>query len=119
MRDTAAKNPSAWVAESILAEVLDEKGNYEEALLHDRRALALRPDDPAMKENVGNMLGKLGRYDEAVLLFRDVLSEQPNRAEAHASLGLALNGLGRYQEAEVHLRKAIELRRLQQVGSVR
>jgi protein O-mannosyl-transferase len=106
--DTLGKNPSAWMAESLLAEHLDEQGRTEEALEHDRRALALRPTDPELKYNVGGMLGKLGRYDEAVALLREVVVQRPNLSDAHATLGLILRELGRREESDEHLRRATD-----------
>ena len=113
---TLARNPSAWVAESLLAELRENDGRYEEALAHDRRALELNPNDPDLKNNVGTTLAQLGRYEEAVAVFKSVLAQHPDLAATHGWLAMALHSLGRDEEAEEHLRLAKEAERSQRNG---
>jgi Flp pilus assembly protein TadD len=108
-RETIKRNPSAWMAYSNLAIILEGKGQLDEALSLAQRALELQPHDPIMKHNVANMLWGNGRYDEAATLLKEVLEVRPDLAQSHSLLGMTLMTLGQYDEAEEHFRKSIQL----------
>ena len=74
-----------------------------------RRALALKPDDPDIHNNLGNAFGAQEKWEEAVTAFRHALVLRPDNALAHNNLGHVQRSMGRWDEAEASFRKAIEL----------
>lgn len=75
-----------------------------------QRALALAPDLPAGRYNLGRILHELKRYDEARQQYEAALTRSPVDAEIHSNLGVSLRALDRHEEAIVHFHRAIELR---------
>jgi tetratricopeptide (TPR) repeat protein len=59
-----------------------ESGRRREALLEFQSALALRPDDAALYERIGQVLVTRGQLDEAVRYFRQAREIDPSRLEA-------------------------------------
>ena len=74
-----------------------------------RRALALKPDDPDIYNNMGNALAAQGKPDEAVTAFGRTLALAPGSVVAHNNLGNVQRSLGLWDEAEASFRKAIAL----------
>jgi len=85
-------------------------GRLEEAAIHFRKALALRPGFKDAHQNLGVVLADLGRLDEAALSYRQALTLDPGMAEAHSNLGNVLRNLRRMDEAAACYRQAIALR---------
>ena len=81
----------------------------DEAIVQFRRALEIKPDQPAVHYNLGSVLADHGEVDEAMVHFQRALEIQPDYAEAHYRLGLALARRGRLDEALAHYQKALEL----------
>ena len=106
-RDTLAKNPACWMAQSNLGSVLLAQGNLAEAETHFRAALQLKPDSEDIHYNYGNMLGRAGRPDEAVTQFRQALQLNPTDAQAYHDLGIALYQEHRLDEAIACFRRAL------------
>jgi tetratricopeptide (TPR) repeat protein len=106
-RDTLAKNPACWMAQSNLGSVLLAQGNLAEAETHFRAALQLKPDSEDIHYNYGNMLGRAGRPDEAITQFRQALQLNPTDAQAYHDLGIALYQEHRLDEAIACFRRAL------------
>jgi serine/threonine-protein kinase len=81
----------------------------EEAVGYYRAALALRPDMPAARHNLGKALYDLRHYDEAIEEFRQAIALDPGHSLAHVNLGSAWHGKGRLEEARAEYEKALEL----------
>lgn len=106
------------LAEAALAEdEADPETHYlvamlsspESALVHLRRARAIRPDYALAELAEGRTLVVLGQNAEAERALRRTLREQPPLAQGiYTPLGTALLGLDRLSEAEEMLLKAIE-----------
>jgi len=105
-RDTLAKNPSAWIAHTNLANLVHERGNMDEAEQHYRRALELNPKCVQAIGGLGVMLGRQGRTDEAIEYFEQALSIRPE-ATQHRNLGVALAAKGKIEEAIPHFAAAV------------
>jgi tetratricopeptide (TPR) repeat protein len=106
-RDTLRKNPSAWIAHNNLGNILQARGQLDEALSHYRQALRTKPDDPRAHNNLAGVLTAQGRLAEAIEDCRAALRLQPDYAEAHCNLGIALAATGELREAIVHYRAAL------------
>lgn len=108
-RATLARNPQSWVAHLNLGEELARAGRHDEALLHARRALELKPDFPEALNNLASALTRAGRANEALPLVARALELQPRYAEAENTTGIALAALGRVEEAIARFQRAIVL----------
>ncbi|MFO1265340.1 MAG: tetratricopeptide repeat protein, partial [Rubrivivax sp.] len=64
---TEGESNSDWHA--ALADALAEVGEYDDALAHGRRALALAADNVHARYRLARLLERLGRRDEAVALY--------------------------------------------------
>ncbi|MBS0375215.1 MAG: tetratricopeptide repeat protein [Proteobacteria bacterium] len=73
------------------------------------RAVALRPEHPALRYNLGNALLRVGREAEALGCFDAVLAREPGSANAHNNRGSALKRLGRLAEARAAFARAAAL----------
>ena len=95
-RDLVKKHPQNaryWLA---LAQVLDSMGDNErvEALQASRRALALRPGEPAIELKTAVILMRLEKYLAARPLLEHVVKVQPKNTQAHVALAGAYAHLG-------------------------
>lgn len=68
------------------------RGNHPQALQAFERAATARPQDPAVRFNIGDGLYKNGKYDEAATLFRALGSDgaSPLAAPSRFNLGNSL-----------------------------
>jgi tetratricopeptide (TPR) repeat protein len=106
-RETARRNPGAWIAPNNLAELASKRGAHAEALELLRRALALGPAAPAADQIRGNLaatLGRLGRYEEALEEYRAV---HRSRGGQEVKLAQTLERLGRDDESEALYGRAL------------
>jgi len=74
-----------------------------------RHALALWPDHPGARINLGRLLHEAGAADDAEGHYRRALAARPDDAVAAFNLGVALEDLGRRQEAVEAYQRAIAL----------
>ncbi len=83
---------------------------HEEAIRFLTVAVALRPDSPGVRYNLGNALVGAGRLDEAKVAYRQAIGLKPDYAMAHFKLGWVLGQQGQLDEAIAACRRAIELK---------
>ena len=83
---------------------------HEEAIRFLTVAVALRPDSPGVRYNLGNALACAGRLDEAIVAYRQAIGLKPDYGMAHFKLGLVLGEQGQLDEAIAACRRAIELK---------
>ncbi|MFZ1917871.1 MAG: tetratricopeptide repeat protein [Terriglobales bacterium] len=109
---TAQLTRNNYVAETNLGDYLFNAGRAEEAVVHFRAALAVRPDDPLVNMNLGaydeshgNLSGAIARYQTVVLHTTDVDA----RSSAFASLGFAYRGIGQSTKARQCFEAAVSL----------
>ncbi|HEY1876545.1 MAG TPA: tetratricopeptide repeat protein, partial [Rhizomicrobium sp.] len=74
-----------------------------------RRALALKPDDADVYNNMGNALAAQDKPEDAVAAFRRALALRPGNAVAHNNLGNVQRSMGLWDDAEASFRKAAAL----------
>ena len=82
-------SPSS-VGHAELGVLLEEEGRTEEAIVHFRRALQLRPDNAYAENNWGIALGNAWRFHEAISHFQAALRIRPDYVEARNNLRLTL-----------------------------
>jgi Flp pilus assembly protein TadD len=79
----------------------------EAAVVACKQALAERPGDAALLDNLGSALLLQGRTEEAVAFYRAALARNPDFAEAHFHLGAVLSQNGQVAEGfEHYMRRA-------------
>jgi protein O-mannosyl-transferase len=72
-----------------------------------RHALAIDPNIPELRNNLGLVLVGQLRTDEAIAEYRQALGRKPDFTRAMNNLGLALLGQGRHAEAVEEFQKAL------------
>jgi len=82
---------------------------YGEALQALERAVALKPNDPVLLNNLGFIYYETGRYDDAVAYLEKTLAADPKRKEAHGNIAYAYLKLGRRADARTHFERYLEL----------
>ena len=102
------KHQFSW---KVLGAILEKSKNFSEALIANKKAVALDLQDPAAQSNLGNTFQNLGRWKEAVACYNQAIAMKPDYATAHFNLGVALKGLELLDEAVASYRKAIELKK--------
>ena len=105
---TVAVTPSAR-AHLHWGRTLIREGKPDEAILHLREALRLRPGFVFARFDLGVALEAQGDLPAAVDEYRAVLRDRPNVANVHYSLGSALHRLGRPAEAIEQYEAALRL----------
>lgn len=106
---TLSRSPSSWVAHLNLGTALDDAGRPDEAEVHLRRALELKPDFPETLNSLASVLNQLGRPAEACPLAERALELRPRFAAAHNTLGVALMALGRPAKGIASFQRALAL----------
>lgn len=106
-RATLEKNPTCWLALTILGNNVADAGNPPAALAYQKKAVALNPDSFEVQYNLGNVLGKLGRDAEAIPHYRKSLALRPNDAPVHYALGKALQVTGERDAAMTEYHRAL------------
>jgi protein O-mannosyl-transferase len=80
-------SPSS-IAHAKVGVFLEEEGRTEEAIVHFREAVRLRPDNYYAQNNWGIALGNAWRFDEALDHFEAALRIKPDYVEASRNLKL-------------------------------
>ena len=86
-RDTIAKNPSSWMAQTNLGRFMLREGRFEEAVEEYGRVFAIKPDAYRARIGRAGALVKLGREREAGADFEAALELKPDLYTAHQALG--------------------------------
>ncbi len=108
-REAVARSPEFWPAIHKLGLALGNAGMVEEARQTLRRASELRPDDPAVLNDLAVLDLREGRVAEASGELQRALQIDPDLSEGHRNLGLARLRLGDRVQGEASLREAIRL----------
>src|SRR5262249_4737818 len=83
--------------------------DYGEVVRYLTAAVALRPQSPGARLNLGNALSRKGEAVEAIACYRQAITLDPKYAMAHTNLGIALGRKGEVDEAIACYRRALEL----------
>jgi tetratricopeptide (TPR) repeat protein len=82
--------------------------HYKEAISLYRKALAINPNVPAVRRDLGLALFKSGNLHDAIQEFNRLLKDQPNDFQLITLAGMAHYGLAEYEEAVPYLKDAAE-----------
>lgn len=86
----------------------DSTDRYEEAMGYIKKALEIRPDDPAILDSMGWVNYRLGNYAEAERYLRKALAILED-AEIASHLGEVLWARGQQEDAKKTVRDALEI----------
>jgi predicted O-linked N-acetylglucosamine transferase (SPINDLY family) len=103
-RRTIGLSPSVWGAYLNLANLLYQRGEFQDALSIAEPAIRIS-DDPKLLLNLAVYQEKCGKYFDSLKSLEKVLEADPNSAAAFLNLGNALLFLGMPQEAVKAYRK--------------
>jgi tetratricopeptide (TPR) repeat protein len=104
-RDTLVKNPNASMAHINLGNILDRRGDWNEAIPHFRAVIQADPPEPDLTVvarayyNLGNTLGRQGKIDEAIEAYQESLRVDPRYYNAYHGLGWAFQRQDRVDES--------------------
>jgi predicted Zn-dependent protease len=99
--------PESVELHQLRAEIASGQGQHMEAVKEWQAALALKPDNTALKRELTISLFLAGNYPAALDRARGLLQEQPRSAELEFIAGDCLLRLERPEEAEGRLRAAL------------
>jgi len=109
-RRLTARFPQHGFGWKVLGACLKQQGLLEDAIEPMQKAIASRPADAEVHNNLGVVLKDMGRLSDAEDSIRRALELKPDYAEAHKNLGNILMENGRLSEAEASYRRALDLR---------
>ena len=108
-RHEVEKAPSIFEAHYNLGEMLQRRGEMDEAIVQFQAATSIRPNDPVANNALGGALLAKGDIDGAVQHFNLALKSQPDYFDAHYNLGNALASRGKFQGAAEQFGEAVRL----------
>lgn len=88
LKQAIEKNPKDAEALTRLANFFQDAHKWDQAAEYYKRALAVRPDDVAVRTDMGSCLRELGRPDEAIQEFRKSLETDPKHWQTWLNLGI-------------------------------
>ncbi len=107
LRRTLELKPASGPANSKLARLLTDRGEYAQALSYARMAVKQMNGDAALHNTLGHILHCLGRPDAAIDSFEKAAQFQPDWHIAWHNLGRACSDAGDAERAVEMYRKAI------------
>lgn len=107
-REASDKAPGSFLPRTVLGEMLNEAGRYEEAVEAHRAALRLRPKDPLAHLKLGLSLAALGRIDEATATFEQLRAIDPQSPIVSTGLGAVAMLAGRPDRAREYFNATLE-----------
>lgn len=109
-KDTANRNPEAWIAHHNLATYLVEQGRFEEARAHAERSLSLYPNQAEGLNLFAQISLRNGDYQKTIELCERAIAIGGGRArsEVYVNLSSAFLSLQRYPKALASARIAVE-----------
>ncbi|ABW26033.1 glycosyltransferase [Acaryochloris marina] len=93
------------------ANLLQDRGQYEQASQQYQQIIALQPDWAVGYYNLGLTRRAMGDLSGAIAAYRQAIQKQPDYAEAYQNLGVALFKQGQLQASQQAFSRAIALHR--------
>lgn len=105
-----AEEPGQWVVYYTRGIANERQKNWQKAEADFRKALELRPDQPAVLNYLGySYLEMNTNLDEALGMIERAVAARPDDGAIVDSLGWALYRIGRYEDAVAQLEQAVQL----------
>lgn len=93
----------------LLGSIYGELGDYPNAILHLRRAVALKPDKPLAHFNLAHVLNRSHCPHDALAAINSYIAIIPDNPEAHVLRAVICSKLKKFEEAARSSARAIEL----------
>ena len=106
---------TSWIAAFFLAALAALAAfaavppNLAKTIESQRRLAIERPDDPAVHNDLGNLLMLAAQPEEAEVAYRRAVELDPDKVSSLFNLGLVLQQQGEFREAYKHYRRTVEL----------
>jgi len=97
------------IIHNSLGNALAQKGQFDEALIHYRKAVELQQDFADAHSNIAAMLIRAGEVAEAIAEYERALDIPPEDAAGHVRLAALLLQTGCDDLAIAHYRRALEI----------
>jgi tetratricopeptide (TPR) repeat protein len=97
------------VAEALLGDIQEKRGEYVEAVQSYQRAVALAPDREQYRIALALELLQHYTFEPAIAVLEQAVPRFPKSARIRTLLGVAQYAAGRFEDAEVALTDAIDL----------
>ncbi|MEO0592726.1 MAG: tetratricopeptide repeat protein [Myxococcota bacterium] len=101
--------PSDPMVHVLRADVLQQRGRFEEAVAAMESALALFPGDISTRGALADVYRREGRWKKALEMRRQVVTEFPDDPESHVEVGDLLRDNGKLEEAYAQYERALLL----------
>ncbi len=98
-----------YVAHDSLGNALAQQGMLDQAIVHYRESLRIKPNLVNTHNNLGVALLQQGEINRAMAQYYQALRLKPDSAETHNNLGVALFTVGQLDQAIGHYLTAIKL----------
>lgn len=108
-RDVLALQPGNVDALQLYGLVCHQQGDHRTAVEYMSRAVEQVPDQPVLRNNLGDALHRMGDLAGAIKQLRQALVLRPDYAGAHQNLGCVLAKVGEHEAALTHSREATRL----------
>jgi protein O-GlcNAc transferase len=92
----------------LLGNILSEKGDSDEAVMHYRESLVIDPQFAEAYNNLGLVLQAKGRFGEAIKCYEKALEADPALNGIYYNLATVYHDMKDFEKAEIHYRKAVE-----------
>ncbi len=106
-RELLQQDPASVPVMNALAMLLLDRGETGQAKALLEHAISLMPREPALHNNLGNVLYRAENWDGAASAYSKAASLKPDYSEALYNLGAALSLANRESEALAAYRKAL------------
>ena len=107
--DSVKKSPNSFNTQMNYGVALMAKGQYEDALVHFRKAMEIKPNHSYIQINMALALNGVGNKTEAEQYFKTALSKQPTMPEVYYYYAKWLSTQNRIEEAVTLLEKGHEI----------
>jgi len=108
-RHALAVTTGNYIADNNLAALLEDRGEFDEAIAHLQEAVRLKPYDVPAIYNLGNAYYATRQFDRAIAEFQDALHYDPDHSGAHLNLANAYNNENQPDAAIAQYHEAIRL----------
>lgn len=109
LQEAQRAHPDDFWLTLVLADLLSNRKDYEEAIRYYTAAMSIRPNAAVTQNDLGLVLRDRGKLDEAIACYRTAIHLEPKNALPHNNLGGALYDQKKLDEAIACYRRAIEL----------
>jgi tetratricopeptide (TPR) repeat protein len=90
-----------------MARTYEMQKNYQQALIHYKKVLAMEPNNYVLMNNIASMLIHLGSYEEAIGNAQKALNVRKSYVPSLINIGVGYGCLGKHSESESYFQKVL------------